>query len=141
MLTGLDRTARAAGLQFMTERSRITSDHLSFNLVNGAWTETLGWSGQHQANPVRLSLTWLAQPILGWHTAVLLAAAGLVLLVGYGRTRRRSSGEPLAPFFLAVAVSAFGAVALALLVLELSTRIGIYDPRPAIAVFLALALG
>jgi hypothetical protein len=63
MLTGLDRTARAAGLQFMTERSRITSDHLSFNLVNGAWTETLGW-----------------------HTAVPLAAAGLVLLVGYGRT-------------------------------------------------------
>jgi hypothetical protein len=40
-----------------------------------------------------------------------------------------------------VAVSIFGAVALALLVLELRTQVGIYDPRPAIAASLALALG
>jgi hypothetical protein len=143
VLTGLDRPVRAAGLAFMAGPgpSRIASDHLSFNLVSGAWTETVTWTGPHPANQSRGVFTWLAQPILGWHTVVLLAVGGGVMLAGYGLARRRSPHETLARFFPAVAVSVFGAVALALLVLELSTQAGIYDPRPAIAAFLALALG
>jgi hypothetical protein len=96
---------------------------------------------QHQADRSRSVFTWLAQPILGWHTAVLLAVSGVVLLAGYGLARRRSSREPLTRLFPAVAVSVFGAAALALFVLELSTQVGGYDPRPAIGAFLALALG
>ncbi len=121
--------------------NRITSDHLTFNLISGAWTQTFTWTGPHPAGESRGSITWLAQPVLGWHTAVLLAAAGLVLLAGYALARRRSPREPLARLFPAVAVSVFGAIGLALLVVGLRTRIGMYDPRAVIAACLAITLG
>lgn len=113
-----------------------------FNPVSGVWTETIKSEGPHGIRQATGTITWLGQqPIVGWHTAVLLAAAGAVLLAGYGFARRRWPHEPLARLFPAVAVSVFGAIGLALLVVTLRTRVGIYDPRPVTAVCLALALG
>jgi hypothetical protein len=124
--------------------SQITR-HLAFNPVSGVWRETVKPVGSHGTHPAGFAIEWTRQPIVGWHTAVLLAVAGAVLLAGYGFTRRRRPHEPLARLFPAVAASVFGAIGLVLLVVTLRTRIGlgigIYDPRPVTAGCLALALG
>jgi len=99
-----------------------------------------GGTGARRATEAILAWYW-SQSAVGWLAAVLLAAAGVVLLAGYGVARRRWPLTPLPRFFPALAVSVFGAIGLAFLLLELGTSIGIYDPRPLIAVCLALALG
>jgi len=115
--------------------------HLAFNPVSGVWTQTAGWSGQDPAYISGGTVSWLSQPFPGWHAAVLLTIAGVVLLAGYGLIRRRLPGEPLAGLFPAVAVSVFGALGLALLVIALRVPAGSYDLRPVIAVCLAVTLG
>lgn len=91
-----------------------------------------GGTGARRATEAILAWYW-SQSAVGWLAAVLLA--------GYGVARRRWPLTPLPRFFPALAVSVFGAIGLAFLLLELGTSIGIYDPRPLIAVCLALALG
>ncbi len=120
---------------------RMTYDHLTFNPVSGVWTQTTGWSDQHPAFISGGTVTWLSQPFPGWHAAVLLTIAGAVLLAGYGLIRWRSPREPLARLFPAVAVSVFGAIGLALLVIALRLQTGSYDLRPVIAACLAITLG
>ncbi len=99
---------------------RITFDHLTFNPVSGVWTQVAGWADQHPAYISGGTVTWLNQPFPGWHASVLLAVAGAVLLAGYGLVRWRSPRVPLARLFPAVAVSVFGAIGLALLVIALA---------------------
>jgi hypothetical protein len=137
----------ATGLGFPATRGRyvyavnphpIASDHLSFNLVSGVWSDTVRWEGSRS----QFLVVWLwQQSVISWHTAVLMAAVGAVLLAGYGLTRRRVPGLPLPGSFPALAVSVFGATGLALLVFGTRARAGIYDPRPLVAVCLAVALG
>lgn len=115
--------------------------HLAFNPVSGVWTQTAGWSEQDPAYISGGTVSWLSQPFPGWHAAVLLAIAGAVLLAGYGLVRRRLPGAPLAGLFPAVAVSVFGALGLALLVIALRVRNGSLDLRPVIAACLVVALG
>ena len=138
VISGLGISAVRSKYILAYSANRMLSGHLSFNPVNGVWTDTLHWNGTRSASVV--ALYW-SQSVVGWHTAVLMAAAGAVLLAGYGLARRRWPGAPLPKFFPALAVSVFGAIGLAFLVLEPGTSIGIYDPRPLIAVCLALALG
>lgn len=143
VITGLDRRAADPARILMDGPGpyRITSDHFSFNPISGVWTENVSFTDLNAASRSGGTITDLVQPILGWHAAVLLAVAGAIMLIGYGLIRRRWPRDTLARFFPAVAVSVFGAVALALLVLEPRVQLGIVDPRPAIAAFLALALG
>jgi hypothetical protein len=138
VVSGFGIAAARSRVVFAANASGMLSDHLSFNLVNGVWTDTAHWNGRSSAS---LIAWYWSQSAVGWRTAVLLAAAGAVLLAGYGVARRRWPGTPLPRFFPALAVSVFGAIGLAFLVLELGTNVGIYDPRPLIAVCLALALG
>lgn len=115
--------------------------HLAFNPVSGVWTQTAGWSEQNPAYISGGTVSWLNQPFPGWHAAVLLAIAGAVLLAGHSLVRRRLPGAPLAGLFPAVAVSVFGALGLALLVIALRVQNGSLDLRPVIAVCLVVALG
>jgi hypothetical protein len=115
--------------------------HLAFNPVSGVWTQVAGLSDQHPAYISGGTITWLAQPFPGWHASVLLAVAGAVLLACYGLVRRRSLPPPLAGLFPAVAVSVFGAITLALLVLGWRVQAGDYDFRPVVAACLAVTLG
>lgn len=137
----------ATGLGLPADRAKValaggwhasSSDHLSFNLVSGVWTDMVRF---HGGRAWGLMMEEVEQPVLGWHTAVLMAAAGAILLAGYGLARRRSPRMPLPGFFPALAVSVFGAIGLVVLALEPRPGIGAYDPRPLIAVCLALALG
>jgi hypothetical protein len=143
VVTGFARRVTDPGQMFMPGPGpyQVMFDHLTFNPVSGVWTQAAGWADQHPAFISGGTVTWLNQPFPGWHAAVLLAVAGAVLLACYGVARRRSPREPLAGLFPAVAVSVFGAIALALLVLDLRVRIGTYDARPVIAACLAVTLG
>jgi hypothetical protein len=135
VVTGFARRVNDPGQLFLAGPGpyRVMFDHLTFNPVSGVWKQTAGWADQHPAFISRGTVTWLNQPFPGWHAAVLLAC--------YGLARRCSLREPLAGLFPAVAVSVFGAIALALLVLDLRVRIGTYDARPVIAACLAVTLG
>jgi hypothetical protein len=136
VVSGLGLPAARQRWALLGDPHAIASDHLSFNLVSGVWTDTVRYNGPG------FIVGWLwQQSFLGWHAAVLMAAAGAVLLVGYGLTRRRVPGLPLPGFFPALAVSVFGAVGLAFLVFWIRTGTGTYDTRPLVAVCLALALG
>jgi hypothetical protein len=121
---------------------RITYDHLTFNAVSGVWTQTIGFADLHPAYISGGNVTWLNQPFPGWHAAVVMAVAGVVLLTGYGLARRRRPADPLAGLFPSVAVSVFGALALAFVVLGVHTRTGMYSHLgPVIGVCLAITLG
>jgi hypothetical protein len=63
--------------------------HLSFNWISGTWTETGVWTHLGSGRPSAYFIVWLAQSPLAWRTAVVLAMAGAVMLVGYGLSRRR----------------------------------------------------
>jgi hypothetical protein len=138
VVSGFGIAAARSRAVLAANASGMLSDHLSFNLVNGVWTDSVRWNGRSSAS---LIAWYWSQSAVGWRTAVLLAAAGAVLLAGYGVARRRWPVTPLPRFFPALAVSVFGTIGLAFLLLELGTSIGIYDPRPLIAVCLAVALG
>jgi hypothetical protein len=101
----------------------------------------LAGQGPHPAYISGGTVTWLDQPFPGWHASVLLAVAGAGLLACYGLVRRRSLRPPLAGLFPAVAVSVFGAITLALLVLGGRVQAGGYDFRPVVAACLAVTLG
>jgi hypothetical protein len=143
VLAGFARRASGPAPQILAGSGpyHATFYHLAFNPVSGVWTQTAGWSEQQPAYISGGTVSWLSQPFPGWHAAVLLAIAGVVLLAGYGLIRRRLPGEPLAGLFPAVAVSVFGALALALLAIALRVPTGSYDLRPVIAVCLAVTLG
>jgi hypothetical protein len=142
VLTGFGRRLSGPVPLFLAGQGphQTTFYHLTFNPVSGVWTQVAGWSGQHPAYISGGTVTWLDQPFPGWHASVLLAVAGAVLLACYGLARRRSPRPPLAGLFPAVAVSVFGAIALALLVLGWRVQAG-YDFRPVIAACLAVTLG
>jgi len=143
VLSGFTRRVTDSGQVFMAGPgpSHSTFYHLTFNPVSGVWTQTAGWSDQHPAYISGGTITWVSQPFPGWHIAVLLTIAGAVLLAGFGLVRRRSPREPLAGFFPAVAVSVFGALGLALLVVALRVQTGSYDFRPLIAAVSGWAMG
>jgi len=137
--TGLGLPVARQRLWHLVNSHPAVPDHLSFNLVSGVWTDTIALTGGRSRNAV---IEWIwQQPLLGWHTAVLMAAVGAIMLAGYGLTRRRWPGMPLPGFFPAVAVSVFGATGLVFLVLTVRTSNGLYDPRPLTIVCLAVALG
>jgi hypothetical protein len=143
VLTGFARRLSGPVPLFLAGQGphQTTFYHLTFNPVSGVWTQVAGWSGQHPAYISGGTVTWLDQPFPGWHASVLLAVAGTVLLACYGLARRRSLRTPLAGLFSAVAVSVFGAITLALLVLGWRVQAGGYDFRPVIAACLAVTLG
>jgi len=143
VLTGFARPAGGPGPLFLAGPgpNKTTFYHLTFNPVSGVWTQVAGWSDQHPAYISGGTVSWLSQPFPGWHGAILLTIAGAVLLAGYGLVRRHVPGEPLAGLFPAVAVSVFGAIGLALLVVALRIQAGSFDLRPLIAACLAVSLG
>jgi hypothetical protein len=144
VLTGFTRRVTDPGQLFMPGPGpyRVMFDHLTFNPVSGVWTQTAGWSDQHPAYISGGTVTWLNQPFPGWQAAVLMAITGAVMLTAYGLGRWRWPREPLAALFPAMAVSVFGAITLALGVLELGRRSGISDHvLPVIALCLAVTLG
>lgn len=143
VVTGFTRRITDPGQMFMAGPGpyRITFDRLTFNPVSGVWTQVAGWADQHPAYISGGTVTWLNQPFPGWHASVLLAVVGAVLLACFGLVRRRSLRPPLAGFFPAVAVSVFGAITFALLVLGWRAQAGGYDFRPVIAACLAVTLG
>jgi hypothetical protein len=143
VLTGFTRRLSGPVPLFLAGQGphQTTFYHLTFNPVSGVWTQVAGWSGQHPAYISGGTVSWLDQPFPGWHASVLLAVAGAVLLACYGLVRRRSLRPPLAGLFPAVAVSVFGAITLALLVLGWRVQAGGYDLRPGTAACLAVTLG
>jgi HAAS domain-containing protein len=144
VLTGFAGWVTDAGPMLMAGPGpyRITYDHLTFNAVSGVWTQTIGFADLHLAYISGGNVTWLNQPFPGWHAAVVMAVTGVVLLTGYGLARRRRPADPLAGLFPSVAVSVFGALALAFVVLGVHTRTGMYSRLgPVIAVCLAITLG
>ncbi len=111
-----------------------------FNWISGTWTWT------HLGTGPPYILVRVARSFLGWHTAVGLAVAGVLMLTGYCLARRRqrhrgSSHGPLAGFFPVVAVGFFGVVALALLGLRLSGLTPYGNPVFVIATFGVLITG
>jgi hypothetical protein len=81
---------------------------------------------------------------LGWSAMVVVGAA---LLAGYGLVRRRQRRRGLrhelllAGFFPVVAASFFGAIAIALIGLDMSGTRAVFAPGLAVAACLALAVG